>query len=206
MKKIFTSLLLAFISGFIQCSYLDYIYTDRKPTLNSWGHVGLIQTPTADILGENSAYLSINQNDIYKFGAISVSPFDWMEASYFYYRPNDLYWDFVSPATKGKYLDKGFSVKFLYKSNYKIPNIAIGLNDFAGTGVFTGEYIAVTEKFSNFNITLGIGWGKFAGNNSFENPITKFAERQDVSGNYDQGGTLSYDKWFRGRNSLFGGI
>ena len=75
------------------------------------------------------------------------------------------------PCNQGKYLDKGFSVKFLYNSNKNLPNFAIGLNDFAGTGVFTGEYLAITEKFSNFNITLGIGWGKFAGEDSFNHPI-----------------------------------
>lgn len=205
MKIKLLSLILFCFSFKSFASYLDYIYTDRTPSLNSWGQVGLIQTPTADTYGESSAFLSITQNDIYKFGSINVSPFDWLEASYFYYRPNDLYWDFVSPATKGKYLDKGFSLKMLRKSE-SFPNLAIGLNDFAGTGVFTGEYIAITEKFSNFNLTLGIGWGKFAGENSFEHPIKRFSDRPKISGNYDQGGTLSYDKWFRGPNSLFGGI
>ena len=191
----------------LNASYLDYIYTDRNLTLNSWGHVGLIQTPTANIVGEGSAFLSIAQNDIYKFGAISVSPFDWMEVSYFYYRPNDLYWDFVSPRTKGKYLDKGFSAKFLYvPENDSLPNIAIGLSDFAGTGVFTREYLASTYNTDYFNITLGMGWGKFAGDKSFNNPINYLSERPQVSDNYDQGGTLSYDKWFRGDAALFGGI
>jgi hypothetical protein len=198
---------LTILSFGLQASYLDYIYGERKPSLNSWGHVGLIQTPTANILGESNAFLSITQNDIYKFGAISVSPFDWMEASYFYYRPNDLYWDFVSPGTKGKYLDKGFSVKFLYEPKSKVlPNVALGLDDFAGTGVFTREYIASTFNTDYFNLTLGLGWGKFAGNNTFSNPIFFLSERPKVSDNYDQGGMVSYDKWFRGDASLFGGI
>jgi len=42
---------------------------------------------------------------------VTITPFDWMEASYFYYRPDDLFWG----STKGLYLDKGFNVKFSYK-------------------------------------------------------------------------------------------
>ena len=38
----------------------------------------------------------------------------------------------------GYYLDKGFNVKFKYKpKNGNRPNLAIGLDDFAGTGFFT---------------------------------------------------------------------
>ena len=55
--------------------------------------VGLIQTPTADSKQEGSISLTLNKNDIWKFGTLSVSPFNWLEASYFYYRPSDLRWE-----------------------------------------------------------------------------------------------------------------
>ena len=77
---------------------------------NSFGQVGLIQTPTADSKQEGSISLTLNKNDIWKFGTLSVSPFDWLEASYFYYRPSDLRWEGNNVA--GHYLDKGFNVKF----------------------------------------------------------------------------------------------
>ena len=90
----------------------------------------------------------LNKNDIWKFGTLSVSPFDWLEAGYFYYRPSDLIWD--GNNVKGHFLDKGFNIKFIYRSkNNNIPNIAIGLDDFAGTGFFTREYIVSTKDFDN---------------------------------------------------------
>jgi len=53
----------------------------------------------------------------------TVSPFDWLEASYFYYRPSDLTWGGNVP---GLYLDKGFNIKFKYKpENKNIPNLAL---------------------------------------------------------------------------------
>ena len=146
---------------------------------------------------------------MWKFGTLTASPFDWMEASYFYYRPSDLRWS--GNNIRGHYLDKGFNVKFIYRSRKSnIPNIALGLDDFAGTGYFTKEYIVATNKFNNTKLTVGMGWGKFAGKNSFENPLsqisTSLSFRPVVSDNFKLGGSPSYDQWFRGDATIFGGI
>ncbi len=57
---------------------------------------------------------------------------------------------------------------------------------------------------------MGMGWGKFSGDNNFGNPLSFLSDSFDirplVSDNYDSGGTVSYDKWFRGNAALFGGI
>ncbi|MDA9000688.1 YjbH domain-containing protein [Gammaproteobacteria bacterium] len=176
---------------------------------NSFGQIGLIQTPTADSKQEGSLSLTLNKNDIWKFGTLSVSPFNWLEASYFYYRPSDLRWEGNNVA--GHYLDKGFNVKFKYKpKNNNRPNLAIGLDDFAGTGFFSREYIVVTQDLRDIKVTAGLGWGKFTGENSFDNPLSFLSNKLDlrpsISSNYDRGGTPSYDKWFRGDAALFGGL
>ena len=136
-----------------------------------------------------------------------MSPFDWLEASYFYYRPSDLIWNGV----KGYSLDKGFNLKLKYKpKNNNFRRFAIGLDDFAGTGLLTREYIVATQELRDTKISFGIGWGKFVGSNNFANPLSflsdSFDIRPSVSGNYDKGGTLSYDKWFRGNSAMFGGV
>jgi hypothetical protein len=88
--------------------------------------------------------------------------------------------------------------------------LAIGLDDFAGTGFFTREYIVATQDSRDIKFTAGLGWGKFAGKNSFDNPLSflsdKFNFRPSTSSNADSGGTPSYDKWFRGNSALFGGL
>jgi len=139
---------------------------------------------------------------------LSVSPFNWLEASYFYYRPSELTWLGNDP---GLYLDKGFNVKFKYKSKKNNrPNIALGLDDFAGTGYFTREYIVATQKLRDMKITAGLGWGKFTGENSFDNPLSfisnKLNLRPRISSNFNTGGAPSYDKWFRGNAALFAGL
>jgi hypothetical protein len=144
---------------------------------------------------------------MWKFGTLSVSPFDWLEASYFYYRPSDLLWNNVA----GLYLDKGFNIKFKYQpKNYNGTKLAIGLDDFAGTGFFTREYFVATQELRDIKVTAGLGWGKFSGNNTFDNPLAlisnSFEFRPILSDNRDKGGTPAYDKWFRGDASFLGGI
>jgi hypothetical protein len=163
----------------------------------------------ADSRPEGSIALTVNKNDMWKFGTLTVSPFNWMEASYFYYRPSDLRWE--SNNKRGHYLDKGFNVKFIFRSkNNNIPNIAVGLDDFAGTGFFTREYVVATNQINNTKLTVGLGWGKYINKNSFDNPLSELysplSSRPTVSDNYNLGGSLSYDQWFRGDVSIFGGF
>tara|TARA_B100000900_G_scaffold406702_1_gene418131 strand:- start:681 stop:2645 length:1965 start_codon:yes stop_codon:yes gene_type:complete len=151
----------------------------------------------------------LNRNDIWKFGTLTVSPFDWLEASYFYYRPSDLVWE--GDLVAGHYLDKGFNVKFVHRSKrFKNTKLAIGLDDFAGTGLLTKEYIVSTTQLKNIKFTAGMGWGKFTGENTASNPLNKisdkFKNRPSNSDNFDKGGNLSYDLWFKGESSIFGGI
>lgn len=174
---------------------------------NSFGQTGLINLPSAEVHDEQSVFLTINKSNFVKLGTVTVTPFDWMEASYFYYRPDDLLWGSV----KGLYLDKGFNVKFSFKpKSILLPRFAIGLDDFAGTGQFTKEYVASTYNFNNIKITSGIGWGKFVGDSSIKNPLSilgeQFETRSVNSDNFNLGGSLSYDLWFRGPATFFSGI
>ena len=150
-----------FCINILNASYLDYIYENREPSYNSFGVAGLIQTPSAEIFGEANLHFVLTKNDIYKLGTLTIAPFDWLEASYFYYRPSDLLW--AGPESKGLYLDKGFNVKVNYQPKFKYaPKIAIGMNDFAGHSLFSREYIVATQELRNFKFNLGMGWGAFS--------------------------------------------
>lgn len=192
--------------------YKDYIYKNNFPSYNSFGQTGLIQTPTAEIKKAGSMFFVFNRNEIYKFGSLVVSPFNWMEASYFYYRPSDLYWDYVSSYTLGKYLDKGFSTKFKLINQHKyLPTLSIGLTDFAGTGLFAGEYLVGTYKYDNgVKLSLGLGWGRYSDDNPINNPLQNiddsFKNRSRKSVNENLGGSPAYDLWFKGPAGIFGGL
>lgn len=183
------------------------INTIYATSYNSHGQTGLITLPSAEIHQEQSVYFTFNKSSYSKIGTITVTPFNWMEASYFYYRPDDLLWG----SKPGYYLDKGFNVKFSYKPKSIIfPTFAVGLDDFAGTGQFTREYIAATYDFNNIKLTSGMGWGKYVGESSIQNPLrfidARLNERSQSSDLYELGGNLSYDLWFRGETIIFAGI
>ena len=180
----------------------------KTDNYNSLGQVGLINTPSAEVFDEQSIFFTLTKNEFYKLGTITATPFNWMEASYFYYRPDDLYWG----SAVGLFLDKGFNVKFSYDpESIYLPTVAVGLDDFAGTGNFTKEYIVASYDFNNFKFNLGLGWGKFVGDTNIINDPLSFIseglnERPTVSENYEQGGNPSYDKWFRGDATIFSGF
>jgi hypothetical protein len=178
---------------------LPFFFTSTIYSLsyNSLGQTGLINTPSAEVHEEQSAYFTFNRSNFIKLGTVTVTPFDWMEASYFYYRPDDLLWG----DAKGLYLDKGFNVKFTYKpKNILLPRIAVGLDDFAGTGQFTREYVVATYDFKSLKLTSGLGWGKYVGSSSLKNPLSIVSDRFTRRNQFDfgLGGTPSYGVWFKG--------
>ena len=179
----------------------------KSTSYNSLGQTGLINIPSAETHLEQSIYFTLTRDSYSKLLTLTVTPFDWLEASYFYYRPDDLLWG----SRKGLYLDKGFNVKFAYKpDSLFLPEFALGLDDFAGTGQRTKEYFVATYDFNNLKLTSGIGWGKFVGEKSFRNPLSvfhnRFEKREIESSNYELGGNLSTDLWFRGDTNLFAGV
>lgn len=188
-------------------SFIFLITPLSASSYNSFGQIGLIYTPSAEINKDQSAYFTFTRSGYMKLGTLTVTPFNWLEASYFYYRPDDLLWG----GQKGLYLDKGFNVKFSYKpKNIFFPTFAIGLDDFAGTGQFTREYVASTYNFNNFKLTTGVGWGKYAGVDSLKNPLSlisdSFSIRPLSSSNDGQGGQPNYDLWFKGPSAPLLGI
>ena len=200
-------LFLITISTNLFSTKLENIFGSFDPSYNMLGQIGLLQTPTAENIGAGAFHISYIQNDIYKYGALTISPYDWLEASYFYYRPTDLWW--YGPGTEGLYLDKGFNVKFSRKINDNI-SIAAGLDDFAGTGYFTREYLALTNRIYGLKLNLGIGWGAFSEENPISNPLgflaDEFKKRPGRDSSYAQGGSPSFDQWFRGDAGLFYGL
>ncbi len=141
-------------------------------------------------------------------GALTVAPYDWLEASYFYYRPSDLIWK-DGDGIAGHDLDKGFNIKASFApANKYLPRLAIGIDDLAGTGYFSKEFLVSTYDFDHFKLSIGAGWGKYDKGHGFTNPLgllmNKLKTREDSGASY--GGTLNANKWFAGDMSIFGGI
>lgn len=65
----------------------------------------------------------------------------------------------------GDFSDKGANFKFaLFKpedSDYKLPGLAIGVDDFIGTCAFQSRYIVATKVFIDYNMEATLGWGEW---------------------------------------------
>ena len=145
---------------------------------------------------------------MWKIGTLTVSPFDWLEASYFYYRPRDLRWN-DGDGKEGHDLDKGFNIKVSYNPEIKyLPKFAIGIDDIAGTGYFSREYIVSTFDLNHLKFTIGSGWGKYDMGKGFSNPLSIFSDhfKNRISDKVSTGGTLNINEWFTGDASIFAGV
>ena len=98
------------------------------------------------------------------------------------------------------YKDKGFNIKFRLKEEGDLPAIAIGLNDFAGTGLYSSEYIVASQGFNKLDFHYGIGWDRLGGDNGrINNPLVYINDSfEDRASDRGRGGKLEPGKYFSG--------
>ena len=115
-------------------------------------------------------------NEIIQSEDITIfSPFDWFEGGFRYVSIQNRYYseDIAFSGTQS-YKDKNFEFKLrlLKETNY-LPQFAIGLRDFAGTGLFSSEYLTSSKRLGNFDFTLGSGFGYLSSaDDNFDNPFS----------------------------------
>lgn len=187
----------------------ELIPATLTPSQSDFGGVGLMQMPTGRMAAEGEFSLGTTYNDQYQHYATSIQLFPWFEATARYTQVRDLlYSDDPTFSGDTKYTDKGIDFKIrLWEESYWLPETSIGVRDFGGTGLFDGEFIAATKRFGPVDFTLGIAWG-YMGNSGNLTSDKKDAaidcgRDQSIGGN---GGTVDYDRWFKGCAAVFGGI
>jgi hypothetical protein len=186
-----------------------------KPSQMDLGGVGLIQMPSGRMAEEGAFSFGYNDNSEYTFYTVSLQLMPWLETTLRYTQVEDLlYSDRESFSGDTKLADKGIDAKLrLLKENQWRPEVSVGLRDLGGTGLFDGEFLAATKRFSTdhygeFDVTLGLGWGYFGTRGNVSNPLCNAADRfcERISGFADNGGSIDYDRWFTGPASLFAGV
>ena len=187
----------------------EFSYPTLLPSQSDFGGVGLMQMPTGRMAPEGEFNFATSYNDEYQHFTASVQLFPWFETTIRYTQVQDLlYSDDPSFSGSTKYTDKGidFKIRLLEESNW-LPETSIGVRDFGGTGLFDGEFIAATKKVGPLDFTLGIGWG-YIGNSG-----NLTSDKKDLNYNCDRdtsyggkGGTVDYQRWFKGCAALFGGV
>ena len=104
--------------------------------------------------------------------------------------------------------DRSFDAHLtLWNEGRYLPNISLGLRDFIGTGWYSSEYLVGTKSIRNLTATVGLGFGRLAGRNTINNPLSKISSEFYSRGtkNYGRGGTFGSIDWFKGDASFFYG-
>ena len=198
-KKIFLVITI-FISNIILSDSFTY------NSYNNHGVVGLINIPSARLFDESVHGVTIYDGSPDQKITLTSSPFDWMEASFFYTNIQGKPYcsQQYDPVCRQDYKDKGFNIKLRLKEEGKLPSIAIGLNDFAGTGYYSSVYLVGSYGLSNLDIHFGLGWGTLNGSNeSFKNPLgylsnNFFNRPKDFE---DRGGQFQPSRYFSGKTT-----
>jgi membrane-associated phospholipid phosphatase len=163
-------------------------------TAGDWGSVGLLQTPTARMLDAGNFSVSVSRVEPYTRMNVFFQPFKWMEAGFRYTDISNRLYGPASFSGEQSYKDKGVDVKFsLWDESAYVPAMALGFRDIAGTGLFSGEHVVASKRFGNFDASLGIGWGNYAG-----------SARTPATGNPT--GDFQISNYFSGRARPFGGV
>jgi hypothetical protein len=187
-------------------------FSTRSRTMSyyssDWGETGLLQTPTARIRPAGTVSLSITHVWPYTRGNVFVSPFDWMEAGFRYTDIANRLYGLPEVSGNQPYKDKSFDFKFrLVRESAYIPQIAVGIRDIAGTGIFSGEYVVANKRFGPLDWSLGLGWGYVGGRSDLRNPLSAFSSSFDTRQlDVGLGGSLSPKAYFHGPTALFGGL
>ena len=184
------------------------VLAEMTPTLNSYGVIGLIDTPTAERTPDG--YLSFSSAH---FGPVSRTTlsfqvFPKLNGSFRYSgirNWNDL---FCPPDCDGEnqyetHFDRSFDLRYqLFGEGQYRPSLTIGLQDFIGTGLQSAEYLVATKTLSDrLKVTAGLGWGRLASAGGVAAP---FGDRPPIV--IGQGGNINSAQWFRGDMAPFGGL
>ena len=174
------------------------------------GNTGLIDTPTARMMEDGYLKGSFSTQKIANITNLTYQATPWLETTFRYtvFNPDNKK-DRYNPNIDGLN-DRSYGVKIrLRKESKFLPQIAIGMQDILGTGAWSAEYLVSSKKIGNFDINLGLGWGRLSERATFNNPLGYIDDdyKKRGSGGGEKGGKLRLSSFYTGESvGIFGGI
>jgi len=184
---------------------------DWRPTYTTYGTPGLIEMPSG--LSDPSGQFTLSYGGFgnHQRATLSFQISDRLGGSFRYSRIGEN----TGPGTDPTF-DRSFDIRFrVVDEGRYLPAVTVGLQDFLGTGLYSGEYVTATKHFGeNLRVTAGLGWGRLGTQNPIDNPLARIDDRFETrptngfgtGGDFGKGGTVASDVFFRGDASLFGGV
>lgn len=138
--------------------------SDRMPvTYNNTLQGGYIQMPSARMGDEGELAGGVSWVPPYRNYNIRAQILPHIEITGSYRVFNGIQDSVLSPHGFGDFSDKGANIKFAIvrpeDSDYLLPGIALGLDDFLGTRSFKAQYAVATQVFLKYNFEFSLGYG-----------------------------------------------
>ena len=175
---------------------------------SDFGGVGLMQMPTARSMPEGELSFGVTNNDEYLHYTMSLQLFPWLETTIRYTQVHDmLYSNDESFSGDTDYTDKSIDAKLrVWEESYYLPEVAIGLRDIGGTGLFDGEYIAASKRVGPLDFTLGVGWGYIGNRGNLIGDKDSSSDCGRNTGYSGNGGSVDISRMFGGCAAVYGGV
>ncbi|WP_246007455.1 YjbH domain-containing protein [Halomonas nitroreducens] len=178
------------------------------PGRSDFGDTGLMQIPTARMPPLGHAALTLSRTAPYRRYNLFFQPTNWLEAGFRYVEIENR--QYLAADEDRNNLDKGldFKLRLLEETRFR-PQLAVGVRDLAGTGLFGAEYLVASKRWHDLDVTLGLGWGYLGNQSDFANPLGRVFDRFETRGGFQSGGdggSVSVSRLFSGSTALFGGI
>ena len=173
---------------------------------SDFGGIGLIDIPTARMAPDGEITASISHQYLAAKYALTYQVMPRVESTFRYtvFNPRKI------RGSVDELKDRSYEVKALISKERRwFPAVAIGVRDILGTGAWASEYVVGSKRFGRLDASLGIGWGRFAGHGSFDNPLSVFGDdwkfRESAAGG-SYGGEIREGTFFKGKTAIFGGL
>ncbi len=184
-----------------------------RPSHNLFGMTGNIDTPTADMQPDGQFSLTTGYFGGQLRNTLSVQILPGVEGAFRYSTIRGFFRNRGGRDSGRTLFDRSFDIKLrILEESSRWPALAIGLQDFLGTGIYSSEYIVATkgittEKYGSFRISSGIGWGRFADQNVIDNPLAAIDRFSSRGGDFGEGGNVNFGQYFSGTDlGFFGGV
>ena len=165
---------------------------------SDYGTTGLIDLPSARMEDDATIKIGAAFDERHRSYMLTYQATPWLEATFRYTGFEQFF-----------FWDRNYEVKFrLLEETADLPQLALGIRDIVGTGVFGSEYVVASKRFGALDTTLGVGWGRLADEGVFSNPLINLSDRfaqREIDAEF--GGELATGSFFSGPNmGIFGGL
>lgn len=175
---------------------------EANPSVTQTGMTGLNTIPSARMDSPGTIRVGLSHGDPYNHAFIGfqvakplyINLRQTMEVSSILKEP-----DLVHPGLDVK-------LQLADEGRYR-PAIAFGIDGALGSKRMSSEYFTLSKRIYDFDVTAGMGWGRYGSAGHIANPLSRFSSHFDQDRDFNSNDPSSTSTWFTGKEiGFFGGV